>query len=173
MYAHDARRDEDLSDLRSGLSIYLPMIANGTLLADAVVRYAGQTMLLNAISHMSLDNQRQLLDDASVTVVVLDNGERREIERPLNRLGVVEIRNVFDGGRLRSTDEQFLLISRTKRTQADRPRAARLKFDKSGDFIQAGKVSISVRKVFDLLSDHFGVDVENVLKDAAQPIKGK
>lgn len=168
-------RGEDLTNLRSGLSLYLPMIANGTLDAQVVVRYAGQTMLINAIAQLSLANQRDLLQNSHVKLVVIDNGEKREIDRPLNRLSSFEIRTVFDNGRLRSLDEQFLLVGRKTRERTSKTvkaTRANVKFDATGEYITVGRTTVFTRKIFDALADHFGgIDVEAILSEAARNAK--
>lgn len=56
------RRGEDLSSLRSGLAYYLPAVASGRLLPEAVVRCAGNRPALRALSLLSPAEQRQALD---------------------------------------------------------------------------------------------------------------
>ena len=54
------RRGEDLSDLRSGIGVYLPAIAAGSVLPETVVRFAGKPTLLRAVAALTPDEQRRL-----------------------------------------------------------------------------------------------------------------
>lgn len=110
------RRGEDLSDLRSGLATYLPLIANGTLAAEAVVQFAGQRGLLNRLAHRPIDEQRRLAAGEPVPVVVGDE-ERMLAARQLT---MRQIAIVFDDeGRVRTPIEQRqALAGRPERTRS-------------------------------------------------------
>ena len=55
------RRGENLSELKSGMGYYLAKIANGELLADTVVKYAGEPGILRRMGALPLDKQRAAL----------------------------------------------------------------------------------------------------------------
>jgi len=71
------RRGEDLSELRKGMGFYLSKIAAGQLLAETVVKYAGEPGILRRMGACSLDKQRLALDSGK-----LPWGERRPRTRP-------------------------------------------------------------------------------------------
>lgn len=111
------RRGEDLSELRSGLATYLPMIANGTLAAEAVVQFAGQRGLLNRLAHRPLDEQRRLAEGEPVPVAI--GAEERLLTA--RQLTMRQVAIVFDDqGRVRSPIEQRQALER--RPERTRPR---------------------------------------------------
>lgn len=76
------RRGEDLSDLRTGLWTFMPLIARGALRAELVVKYAGYAMLLRRLAALPPEEQDRLLADDRVPVASLDK-EGRVIEQTL------------------------------------------------------------------------------------------
>ena len=105
------RRGEDLSALRRGIAQYLPLIAAGRLEAEAVVRYAGQAILLRALSELPVAQQRALLEDGAVPLARLDaEGNSQQESVPLDRLSVAQIRLAFAGNSLRPVQDQVRML---------------------------------------------------------------
>lgn len=142
-------RGEDLSDLRSGLAIYLPMIASGRVDAEAVVRFAGQTMLLRAIAQLPLDRQRALLAGEEVEVVELIDGEPATRKLQAAQLNAAAVRQVFDGERVRTTAEQALIIAAKG---SRRPKQARLRINKQTRTIAVAGQHVELRAVIEALA---------------------
>ena len=101
------RRGEDLSDLRTGLASYLPLIAAGQLDAEVVVCFAGNKTLLQCISRLPIDDQRRLSTGGLLNVVIFDDAGKSNVTRlPAHALTTTQARMVFDEGRIRGADEQ-------------------------------------------------------------------
>lgn len=165
VWAELERRGEDLSDLRTGLSLYLPAIAAGKLDARLVVQYAGKRMLLDAASRLPLEEQQRLLETDAVSVVTVDAaGERQVAQTPLGRLRSADIRFVFAEDRVRSIEEQYHLrsLSALRGRKTKRP-PLRLK---------VGKRAIPLEQVLDALSALYGCDARAVLEAAGRKEDG-
>lgn len=162
------RRGEDLSDLRSGLAAYLPLIARGTLHADMVVKYAGQKMLLAAVARLPMPEQQRLAEAGYVTLVGVDGeGGQMEVQTALHRLSAADVRHVFAEHRLRTSAEQFtLLVKKPKRSTPVRKfrKARRVELDPHDRSIIVGSASVTVDKLLPALSQYFGFDVGALLK---------
>lgn len=102
-----SRRGENLDDLRQGLGTYLALIADGNLLPEIVVQFSGRHSLLQAIAALPISDQRQIADDGTVELVGA-NGEANRI--PVTALTTRNIRQVFADHRLRSRNEQIVLM---------------------------------------------------------------
>ena len=105
------RRGEDLSDLRSGLMLYLPLVASGRLEPELVVRCAGQTMLLRAASELPLDQQRELLRTGAQIATTDADRQSVVVHKPLERLSAAEVRRLFSMGRVRAAQEQMQMLA--------------------------------------------------------------
>jgi hypothetical protein len=106
------RRGEDLSDLRSGLNVYLPAIAAGTVLADTVVRFSGKPQLLKAIAQLTPIHQQTLLDGGTVPLVINEQGKYSHRMLPAHALSSSQIRQVFGERAIRTEAEQIAILSR-------------------------------------------------------------
>lgn len=112
------RRGEDLSDLRTGLMVYMPLIAAGSLAPELVVRCAGQAMVLKAASELPVDMQQRLLTEG-VSIVDIDaTGAAVERTVPIDQLRAHQIRQVFQGAKLRTPVEQISLLSAVRKARA-------------------------------------------------------
>lgn len=127
IWAELERRGEDLSDLRRGLMSYLPLIAEGRLDPELVVRCAGQAMLLKAASELPLSEQRRLLDEGIKLIDIGEDGSVIERTKPVEQISAVEVRRVFAGGHLRSPAEQARLIAPPDRSPRRTNRAVIVK----------------------------------------------
>jgi len=103
-------RGEDLSHLRSGMAVYLPMIASNHLAAEAVVRFAGSKTMLRAVAQLPLDEQRRLAQGGKVSVHL--DGADREVEA--DGMTTRMIKAAFADGRIRSLDEQRSIAAPVK-----------------------------------------------------------
>lgn len=105
------RRGEDLSHLRSGLFTYMPMIANGSLDPQAVVRFAGNLTALRALANLSLKEQRRLAEDGLVEVV-LPRGDKTVVKSlTLGDMPADLIRQTFNRDQIRTVKEQRALLA--------------------------------------------------------------
>ena len=104
------RRGEDLSSLRSGLASYLPAVASGRLVPEAVVRLAGNKSALRTIAMLAPDEQRRLLASGTVAVASMTEGTRTVRQVPLHLLTPNEAARVIDpvAGTTRPADAQVI-----------------------------------------------------------------
>lgn len=135
------QRGEDLSDLRSGLAGYLPMIASGHLRAEAVVRYAGKAMLLRSIAALPMAEQDQLLKDDAVDVVEIGaDGEVKTNKIPLARITSAQVRTAFAPYGLRPQVEQVRAAQAIKKAARRRkPALAPLRIDPKSGYLRRGR----------------------------------
>lgn len=151
------RRGEDLSDLRTGLAVYLPQIAAGRLEAAAVIRFAGQPTVLRSLAGLPLERQRELAQGAPVPVLAVNaRGEYETIELPAYTLTAAQARMVFDGDKIRSLDEQRATLEAARVTRAARVRpgaANRVRYDAKADVIRVGRVSATVGETTTALAE--------------------
>jgi hypothetical protein len=119
-------RGEDLSDLRSGLWAYMPLIASGRLRAELVVQYAGHSMLLRRIADLPMADQDRLLRDRTVPLVERGtDGRFRERVVPLTHLKSTQVAQVFGAGKIRAPGEQRRAAIGLARRSASVSREAR------------------------------------------------
>jgi hypothetical protein len=105
------RRGEDLTDLRSGLAVYLPMIASGRLDAEAVVRFAGNRSLLHQLLTLPIEEQRRLAQGGTVPVAIQDSGGGyRVAQTPAYLLTARLAQRVFGDGHIRPPAEQAVFL---------------------------------------------------------------
>lgn len=94
VWAELERRGEDMSGLRSGIARYLPAIAARRLLPEAVVRLAGNTVALRAISGLVLNEQRRVLERGTIDVVREEGGGTLAV--PITELSQGDARRAID-----------------------------------------------------------------------------
>lgn len=144
-------RGEDMSDLRTGLAIYLPQIAAGHLDAEAVIRYAGQPSLLRNIATLPIEQQRRLVAGEAVPVLTVGaNGEYQQAALPAHTLTPAQARMVFDAGKLRSVDEQRAMFEAQRVAAKRRTRPGpdgRVRYDPKTDQIRIGRSAAPVGEV--------------------------
>lgn len=159
------RRGEDLSDLRGGLSVYLPQIAAGTLAAEAVVRYAGQRMLLRALSKLPISLQREIVERGDIPRVTIGNGgEAKTVTAPLHSLSSADVAVVFAEDRVRSTEEQYHLLQGKTEGRTRVQRYARQVRVTDDGMLVGGRLA-KIERVTQALSDYYGIDVAAAIEE--------
>lgn len=145
------KRGEDLSDLRTGLAVYLPQIAAGRLDADAVIRFAGQPTVLRSMSSLPLERQKALAAGETVDVLTVgEDGTFTTAKMPAYTLTASQARMVFDGDKLRSVPEQQAVLESVKVSRARRTRPGpdnRVRLDTKADLLRIGRSSATVGEV--------------------------
>lgn len=150
-------RGEDLTDLRTGLAIYLPQVASGQLSADAVIRYAGQPLLLRSIATLPPQDQDRLA--AGQTVEVLSagpDGTWTTTRISAHAITASQARLLIGPGHIRSTEEQRAQLEAERVAAARRRRPAqraRVRYDARADVIRVGNASASVGEILQALTD--------------------
>ena len=99
-------RGEDLSDLRCGMGLLLPVIASGRLAAEAVVAFAGRPLILKHLEGMPLDQQRRYADGEPIPVYL--EGSREPEALPLVRIPPHVVAKIIKNGRVLTPAEQRL-----------------------------------------------------------------
>lgn len=162
-------RGVDLSDLRHGIMSFLPMIANNRVDAKLVVSYAGQRTLLAALARLPIGKQREVAESGYVTVVKLGEDGKVEVQKPLSQLAAADIYQVFTENDIRSTDEQFRLLSikSARQVKNDIPRKARrVSFDKEHKVLLVGKEAADMARVVEQVGLYYGVDLARLIEMA-------
>ena len=165
IWAELEARGEDLSELRRGILLYLPLIANNKVDSRIVIGYAGQKTLLSALSRLPLDEQSKLVDSGYVTTVNLDDdGGKVEVQKELSKLTASEVYKVFSDDDIRSPDEQYKLIAVKESQALTRPKknyrkARRVSFDKDAGVLIVSNVSADMSRVVEQVSQYYGVNL--------------
>lgn len=150
-------RKVDLHGLRIGLLGYLRRIATGTLAPEAVVRFASAPALLERISTLPIDRQRDLARGETVALAVWQ-GESvtHRLFDPLT-LTTQQQKQVFGSGEIRSVEQQIPLLTHTAQIDRTRRKAklpgSRVRADrKTGDVI-VNRTSIPYGELLAALSE--------------------
>lgn len=109
-WAEMERRKLVMTDLRSGLRDWLPLVASGHLIPEAVVHFNGRVQLLRAISTLKRDEQLALVKGKEIVVVTLEHGAHSSTKLRAEQLRQSDITLVFAPGRIRTTEEQIDII---------------------------------------------------------------
>lgn len=152
------RRGQDLSNYRTGIGEYLPLVAAGQLAPEAMVQFIGRLQLLRAVRLLPIDEQRRLADGGTVTVLREDRrtGALLPTEVPATTLTGEQIKQVFDGGRLRDVAEQANMIDSTRvaarrRRSLPAARRYRVNVDIDAKTVKIGRMILPLQEVIDAL----------------------
>lgn len=148
-------RGEDLSDLRTGLATYLPLIAAGQLDAEVVVRFAGSKTILQLVSRLPIDEQHRLATGGTVDVITVDgDGTPSTRAVPAYALTAMQARLAFDDGRIRHPEEQRSILD-SRRLRALRPAApgSRVQVDRKTGTLKLGRSRVKAGEVLAALRD--------------------
>ncbi len=153
-------RGEDLSDLKKGLAVYIPMIAHNRIDAKLVVAYAGQKTLLSALSNLSTQQQILLIDNATVKVVNPESKITDDIN--LSDLGARQIAQIFTESRIRPADEQLVLINHED-SKPKKTKKIRLTNNLSvvDDWLIVSNHRVDLDKALEVLSAHYEKDLKS------------
>lgn len=168
------KRGEDLSALRGGLAGYLPLIASGKVKAEAVVKYAGKSMLLKAISNLSIGQQEKLIRDDTVEVAKIspDDGTVNMVPVPLSRITSDQIRTAFSPFGLRPAAEQQRLAMALHAPKKRRPSqsdavpkidAATKQLRLGRSYFTASGKRVDAESLLDALSVFYGADLRTAI----------
>jgi len=139
------RRGEDLSDLRAGITKYLPWIAIGKISPTAVIRHAGQEMLLSSLAETPMQYQEALLDGTMPVKVLEYNPEGELVENaiPLAEMKASQIRLAFGKHGMRTVAEQRELREREAlRTGKRKELNYRMRIDRETEILHIGRRQI-------------------------------
>lgn len=162
VWAELERRGEDLSDLRRGIAATLPLIAAGTLAAEAVVAFAGRPSLMRAMIGLPLERQRAIAAGEPVQLVTAaGDGEYAVKPMPAIALTAAQVRQVFSVGEIRDADEQEAVIEarkigRRRRKPEESDRHYRIRPDQDRKGIWVGKAFVGQVEVVAALAELSG-----------------
>lgn len=142
-------RGEDLSELTKGIGVYLPMIAEGKILPDLVIKYSGQKTLVSTISKLPIPKQEELLKDPKVEVVTFDKENKKQNKiKEVGALTVSEMIQVFDNDKIRTPEKQEKFIKDTNIKNVAETisyiKTKRLDFDKEKRTVIVGHYGIKL-----------------------------
>jgi hypothetical protein len=107
-------RGENLADLRIGLLPYLRQIAHGQVLPEVLVRFAQSPWIVRLVSSLPLPDQKKLADGERIELVFRrDTGFDKRLVDPL-AMTRDQVLLAFDRNRLRSEEEQVLILEQKK-----------------------------------------------------------
>lgn len=114
-------RGEDLSALRIGLLHHLRKIANGQILSEVVVKFAGRPSLISLVGNLPIDIQKDLASGGTVALVVYTDGGTRSIRQadPMN-LTRQQTAQVFARDHIRTEAEQGLILDQRREVKMTR-----------------------------------------------------
>lgn len=163
------KRGEDLSDLRIGLTAYLPQIAAGRLDAEAVVKFAGQATVLQSLAQLPIEKQREIVRGVPIAVLTVNAAGEYEVARtPAHMLSASQARLVFNNGRIRTPDEQKTTFESARiaaKRRATPGPEGRVRYDPRTDLIRVGNASATVGEILAALdSVQAGGDNEEFTK---------
>ena len=157
IWAELEKRGEDLSDLRTGLAVYMPQIAAGRLDAQAVIRFAGQPTVLKSVAMLPIEEQHEIANGKPVRVLTVNaQGEYEDAEMPAYTLTAAQARMVFGGDKLRNPAEQRAILesARVAKTARAKPGGVnKVRYDAAADVVRIGRSSATVGEITAALAD--------------------
>lgn len=160
------KRGEDLSHLKTGLAGYLPMIANGEIDSNLIVKYAGRRTVLSALAKLPIEQQRQIAADGHLTIVTLDkDGKRHDVQRPIDQLNQAELFQAISEQGLRDPDKQFLLLAnKTPRKASVKNTVRTAKIEELDDetFFRFGTKRIKEDYLLGVIAKQYNVSLDDL-----------
>lgn len=144
-------RGENLDDLRDTIPFWLPLIASGRLLAEAVVMFANRPAVLKALDGVPLYQQEEYINGSNIDVYT----PKATVSLPLKRIPSSTINHIFKDGRLLSCDEQRVSIARTAKRHKP-GRKYKVRVDKKERTITVGMSTVPVIAVISALAEAAG-----------------
>jgi hypothetical protein len=161
-------RGENLADLRIGLLPYLRQIAHGQVLPEVLVRFAQSPWIVRLVSSLPLPDQKKLADGERIELVFRrDTGFDKRLVDPL-AMTRDQVLLAFDRNRLRSEEEQVLILEQ-KKPRRDASRTAKISVDKRTNNVRIGRASAPIDDVVAAIAESRGDDEEDDT-DRTKPI---
>lgn len=155
------RRGEDLSDLRSNMSKYLPLIGARVLAAEAVIAFAGRRSVLDMLQGVPLEEQRRLAAGGLIEVIAPDDPHETE-SVPIQSIPSPRLRLVFAEGKILSPAEQRVRQQQRRRPPRgegeDRSRRYRPHYDRAAGTVTVGKMTVNLADLLAALAEATGRD---------------
>lgn len=175
------KRGEDLSELKSGLFQYIPLIATNQLDAALVVEFAGNKTLLSALSRLPIDQQKEIAITKKIPFVEL--GQSQELVETELDLTIAKPRQIYQvlGGEsgYRDIDQQYLYLKAKDKAQRKPRKTSRttlssVEFDETKEYVLIGdEHRVKVEKLLNSLGKLYNVDMYEVLSKYSNRIAKK
>lgn len=158
-------RGEDLSELRSGLMRYLPLVHDGKLDASVVISFAGQQLLLREIALMPVDEQKRLAGGEKIPLVTQNAaGDFSTTLVDVKTLHARHYAQVFNMGELRTEQEQMAILSKPAQRKRRHQKVRRKKVHFEQDVFRCGQTRILAEDVLDALSNISGKPAVEIME---------
>lgn len=160
------QRGEDLSHLKKGMSVYIPMIAYGKIDARLVINYAGQQTLLSALAELDKEEQLKLIENP--VVEFFDTKKESTEQKELIDLKASEIHQVFATKKIRTAVEQIKIASKPgieSKVKKRKPRKL-TKVEIVGETMTIGGREVDLIRVIDVLEAHYNIELKSLIEDA-------
>ena len=179
IWAELNKRGVDLSDLKSGLFEYIPLIATNQLDADLVIEYAGNKTLLAALSRLPIEQQREIAESKKVPFVELgEHDEKIVYELELSKAKPRQIYQIFGGeSGFRDADKQYVLLVnkneiKPKPKSSNRTAYRSVGFDKKREYMLFGDDSkVTLDTVINRIGELYSVDLHEILSRYSNDLK--
>lgn len=149
------KRGDDLSNLRTGIGVYLPAIAAGTVLPETVVGFAGQPLLLKAVADLPPEEQRRLVDGGTVPVVVRQGDGYTHRMLPVSGFDARLTRQVFGNRTIRNESEQIARLTAAAKPPAWKPgrpvKRGKVTVDRGAGVVRIGRMDAEIEDVVSAL----------------------
>jgi hypothetical protein len=147
-----AKRGEDISHIRNGLGVYLLAIAEGSVLPELVVKYAGQRRILRVATALPVAEQQAIVENGRVPFVVRD-GDGKYTTRMLllSSMTWSQLGQVFGDRAIRSESEQIGLLTPPPYTPRKIVRRGTVIADRKNGVVRIGAAQAPIEDVIEAL----------------------
>lgn len=161
-------RGEDLSDMRTGIMRYLPMIASGKTDSSVVLKFAGQQVLLREVALLPNAEQKRLACGEKIPLVsMLNDGSYKTELVDVSSIHVRYYRQIFKMGEIRSEQEQKNWLNEQLTASRRKPKQQKIRkkmvtIDKEKQALKCGTVSILLSDILKTFAQNSGKTVDEV-----------
>ncbi|BCE02930.1 hypothetical protein TYM08_P2993 [Marinicellulosiphila megalodicopiae] len=150
-------RNIDLSALKKGIAVYIPMIAHNRIDPKLVIGYAGQKTLLNALSMLNIEEQNKIASTGSVRYIDPATGIEKKVD--LVDLSAKMIPQIFADNKIRTIKEQKNIIEESLKNTKPKglkikktSTVTKLKLD--GDYLVISDKRIKLDHILNFLTEN-------------------
>lgn len=175
------KRGVDLSELKSGLFSYIPLIATNQLDARLVVEFAGNKTLLSALSRLPIEKQAEVAETKSLPFVTYDEHQKTiETTLDLTKAKPSQIYQVLGGEHgFRDVNQQYLYLKAKSKSQSKpkttpRKTLRNVQFDENKEYMLIGSDNrVKIETLIDALGDLYEIDLFEVMSRYSKKIAQK
>ncbi|QIC72064.1 MULTISPECIES: hypothetical protein [Acinetobacter] len=175
------KRGVDLSELKSGLFAYIPLIATNQLDARLVVEFAGNKTLLSALSRLPMDKQAEVAETKKLPFVTYDEHQKViETTLDLTKAKASQIYQVLGGEHgFRDVNQQHLYLktkakSKRKPKIISRTTLRNVEFDENKEYMLVGSNNrVKIETLIAALGELYEIDLFEVMSRYSKKISEK